>query len=115
MAKEQEQEDYNIFPYDFFIEKQIFIDYENKDYEEENNDEMMAEMAEAGIEITDETETEASSTISAKELKHAQVWKHFERKTIEKKDDEIETFILCHISYYIDFRIRSELGIRDGF
>ncbi|GBB90655.1 hypothetical protein RclHR1_01770003 [Rhizophagus clarus] len=97
MAEEQEQKDYNTFPYDSFIEEQIFIDYENEDYEEENKDETMAEMAEAGTKITDETETEASGTRSAKELKHARVWEHFERKTIEKEDGETEAFILCHI------------------
>ncbi|GES98755.1 zinc finger BED domain-containing protein RICESLEEPER 2-like [Rhizophagus clarus] len=54
------------------MKEQIFIDYENEDYEEENNDEIMAEMAKAGTEITNETKTEAS-------------------------DGETKAFILCHI------------------
>ncbi|CAB4419542.1 unnamed protein product [Rhizophagus irregularis] len=95
MAEKQEQEDnYNSFPYKSFIEDQIFIDYEDEEYEERDS-EITTEMAERGTEIT-ETETETSS-IGSKELRQAQVWKHFEKKTIEKDDEQTETYILCHI------------------
>ncbi|CAB4395238.1 unnamed protein product [Rhizophagus irregularis] len=96
MAEEQEQEDnYNSFPYESFIEDQIFIDYENEEYEERVS-EITTEMAERGTEIT-ETETETSSIRSKELLRQARVWKHFEKKTIEKDDEQTETYILCHI------------------
>lgn len=89
--QEQEQEDnYDNFPYDFFVEDPIFIDHEDEDYEE-SNDEITTEMTEAGTEIT-ETGTEVS-----KENNHARVWKHFKKMTIEKENDQTETYILCHI------------------
>ncbi|CAB5205975.1 unnamed protein product [Rhizophagus irregularis] len=67
MAEEQEQEDnYNSFPYESFIEDQIFIDYEDEEYEERDS-EITTEMAERETEIT-ETETETSS-IRSKELR----------------------------------------------
>ncbi|UZO27318.1 uncharacterized protein OCT59_019519 [Rhizophagus irregularis] len=95
MAEEQEQEDnYNSFPYESFIENQIFIDYEDEEYEERDS-EITTEMAERVTEIT-KTETETSS-IRSKELRQARVWKHFEKKTIEKDDEQTETYILCHI------------------
>ncbi|PKK78863.1 hypothetical protein RhiirC2_830657 [Rhizophagus irregularis] len=50
-------------------------------------------MAERGTEIT-ETETETSS-IRSKELRQARVC--FEKKTIEKDDEQTETYILCYI------------------
>ncbi|CAB5210824.1 unnamed protein product [Rhizophagus irregularis] len=72
MAEEQEQEDnYNSFPYESFIEDQIFIDYEDEEYEERDS-EITTEMAERETEIT-ETETETSN------------------------DEQTETYILCHI------------------
>ncbi|CAB4493234.1 unnamed protein product [Rhizophagus irregularis] len=95
MAEEQKQEDnYNSFPYESFIKDQIFIDYEDEEYEERDS-EITTEMAERETEIT-ETETETSS-IRSKELRQARVWKHFEKKTIEKDDEQTETYILCHI------------------
>ncbi|GBC16343.2 zinc finger BED domain-containing protein RICESLEEPER 2-like [Rhizophagus irregularis DAOM 181602=DAOM 197198] len=75
-------------------EDQIFIDYEDEEYEERDS-EITTEMAERETEIT-ETETETSS-IRSKELRQARVWKHFEKKTIEKDDEQTETYILCHI------------------
>ena len=90
MAEEQEQEDYNTFPYDSFVEEQIFIDYEDEDYEESNS-EITTAIVEVGTEI------EETSSARSKELKHARVWKHFEKKTIENEDGQTESFILCHI------------------
>ncbi|CAB5316630.1 unnamed protein product [Rhizophagus irregularis] len=71
---------------------QIFIDYEDEKYEERDS-EITTEMAERGTEIT-ETETETSS-IRSKELRQARVC--FEKKTIEKDDEQTETYILCYI------------------
>ncbi|CAB4489353.1 unnamed protein product [Rhizophagus irregularis] len=73
MAEEQEQEDnYNSFPYESFIEDQIFIDYKDEEYQERNS-EITTEMAEKLLKLK------------------------LKLLTIEKDDEQTETYILCHI------------------
>jgi len=81
---------FETFPYDTFIENPIEINYENEHniLHEENNSEIATEMAETGTEII-ETETAKS--------KSSEIWKYFEKISIEREDNSIEHHIKCNV------------------
>ena len=78
MTEEYEQNDYETFPYDSFVEYSINIDYEDE------YDELLHEKNNTGIEIeiTEIIETEIETETGKTKPYHSDIWKYFEKKRI---------------------------------
>jgi hypothetical protein len=91
MTEESEEQNiYETFPYDSFIETPIEIDENFENVPEENEESNSGETAEVEIEIT-EVETEKSKPYYSK------IWDYFEKMSEEGEDNEIKNYILCNI------------------
>jgi hypothetical protein len=87
----EEQNDYETFPYDSFVENPIGIDLENETEYEENDSEEATEIAETRMEIT------GVITEKFKSYPTSKVWDYFDKKSVAGEDDKIENYILCNI------------------
>lgn len=83
----EEQNDYETFPYESFVENPIGIDLESETEYEENDSEGTTEITE----ITEVTTEKSKSYLPSK------VWDYFEKKSVAEEDDKVEKYILCNI------------------